>query len=101
MRFLLEYVSVSGLIVRLQINQHNYDYAMEVMNEHFEDISEFIGKGHVEAIHVTRGVAYCVHDEAKLMDTPPNLRHDLNQLLGPVVMIKEVVDNMIPEIIGE
>lgn len=101
MQFLLEYVFANGRIAKIQIDQHNYRHAMGAVDKHFEDISEFIGNGHVETINVTQDVTYCVHDESLLMDTPPNLRPDLYHLLGTVVIVKAVVDGITPELFGD
>lgn len=100
MRFLLEYVLPNGRICKLQLDQHSYRHAMGAVDNHFGDIKEFIGEGHVETINVTQDVTYCVHDEAQLMGTSANLRPDLYHLLGPVVIVKAVVEGINPEIFG-
>ena len=87
MNWMIEFVTQKGEVEKITLVEKSYSNPLDVMDENFDEIKEFIGEGYVEPIRYWQFYLPIVHEEGSIRGFKPNERPDLQHLLGQVVLI--------------
>ncbi len=95
MSWMIEFVSQLGEVEKIYLVDETTSNPLDVMDENFDEIKEFIGEGYVETVRVQQRFLALVHEEGGPRGFLPNVRADLHHFLGPVVLIKPTVRKVV------